>query len=96
MIENISGIARLGLSMPAYFAETLIRYRYARRVLMVLPWREIFRQDAERQHSYAEAEREFDASQQVYRANGYEVVLVPKLPLQERADFIEHELSLKS
>ena len=63
---------------------------------MVPPWREIFRQDAERQHSYAEAEREFYASQQAYQANGYEVVLIPKLPVQERADFIECELSLKS
>jgi hypothetical protein len=27
-----------------------------------------------------------------YKANNYEVVLIPKLPVGERADFIEREL----
>ena len=92
VIDNISGIERLGLPMPVYFPQVLVRYRYAHRVFMVPPWPEIFAQDAERKHSYAEAEQEFYALQQAYEANGYEVVLIPKLPVCERADFIEREL----
>jgi predicted ATPase len=92
VIDNISGIERLRLPMPEYFSQTLVQYRYAPRVFMVPPWREIFVQDAERQHSFAEAEQEFYGLQQAYKANGYEVVLIPKLPVSERADFIEREL----
>ena len=49
-------------------------------------------QDAERQHLYSEAEQEFYGLQQAYESNNYEVVMIPKLPVHERADFIEHEL----
>ena len=92
VIDNISGIERLGLSLPVYFPQTLVRYRYAHRVFMVPPWREIFAQDAERQRSYADAEQEFYGLQKAYRANHYEVILIPKMPVKERADFIEREL----
>ncbi len=37
MIDNISGIERLGLPMPVYFLATLVQYRYANRVFMVPP-----------------------------------------------------------
>lgn len=92
VIDNISGIERSGLPIPVYFPRTLERYRYAQRVFMAPPWRELFVQDDERQHSYAEAEKEFYGLQQAYAANGYEVILIPKLPVQERADIIEREL----
>jgi predicted ATPase len=92
VIDNISGIERLGLPMPAYFPQTLVQYRYAPRVFMVPPWREIFAQDTERQHSFEEALQEFDGLGQAYEAHHYEVVLIPKLPVQERADFIERAL----
>jgi len=85
VIDNISGIERLGLPMPAYFPPTLERYRYASRVFMVPPWPELFVRDAE-------AEQEFYSLQQAYKANHYEVLLVPKVPVNERADFIEREL----
>ena len=96
VIDNIAGIERLGLPMPAYFPLTLVQYRYAPRVFMVPPWREIFVQDAKRQHSYADTEQEFYGLQQAYEANGYEVVLVPKFPVNARADFIERELRRSS
>lgn len=92
VIDNIAGIERLGLPMPEYFPQTLVQYRYASRVFMVPPWPEIFMQDTERQHSYAEAEQEFYGLQQAYEANRYKVVLIPKMPVHERADFIEHHL----
>ena len=73
VIDNIAGIERSGLPMPEYFAEALVRYRYTQRVFMVPPWPEIFAQDAERQHSFAEAEQEFYGLQQAYASLNYEV-----------------------
>lgn len=93
VVDNICGIERLGLPMPGYFSQTLARYRYAPRVFMVPPWPEIFQQDEERQHSFEAAEQEFYGSLESYKAIGYEVVLIPKRPVQERADFVEREVS---
>jgi predicted ATPase len=59
---------------------------------MVPPWPEIFAQDAERQHSFADAEQEFYGLQKAYTAHHYEVILIPKSPVQERADFVERML----
>ena len=92
VIDNISGIQRLGLPMPEYFPQTLVQYRYAERVFMVPPWPEIFAQDAERQHSFADAEQEFYGLQQAYKSNGYEVILIPKMSVLERVDFVERHL----
>ena len=92
VIDNISGIERLELPVPVYFPKTLRQYRYARRVFLVPPWPEIFAQDTERKHSFTEAEQEFYGLQQAYQANHYEVVLIPKLSVHERADFVERAL----
>lgn len=92
VIDNISGMERLGLPIPAYFSQTLVRYRYASRVFMAPPWPELFTQDAERRHSFADAEQEFYVLQQAYKANGYEVILIPKMSIQERAEFVEWTL----
>jgi predicted ATPase len=50
IVDNITGIERLGLSMPDYFGVTLQRYRYAKRLFMTPPWKELFSRDAERRH----------------------------------------------
>ncbi len=93
LIDNIAGFVRLQLPMPAYFTAALQHFRYARRVFMTPPWVEIFAQDEERRHSFADAEAEFAGLQTVYPANGYDIVMIPKLSVQQRATFvIEHRL----
>ena len=92
ILDNIAGIERLGLPLPAYLQLALQRYRYARRVFMTPPWYELFADDAERRHSFADAEAEFAALLNAYTANAYEVVLIPKATPAERADFLERQL----
>jgi predicted ATPase len=57
-------------------------------VFIFPPWREIYRHDEERKHSFAHAEWVFEACEAVYRACGYELVEVPRRPVEARADFI--------
>ena len=92
MLDNIAGFGRLGLPVPPYMTEALQRYRYAKRVFMVPPWKELFATDAERQHAFEAAEAEFESLLKAYPANGYEVVLIPKGTLSERASFLEQQL----
>jgi predicted ATPase len=59
---------------------------------MTPPWKELFAQDAERRHSFADVEAEFVALLNSYTANAYEVVLIPKGTPAERAGFLEQQL----
>lgn len=92
IVDNITGMERLGFPIPPHWQLALQQYRYAPRVFMVPPWKELFSQDAERRHSFEDAEAEFEGLLKAYPANGYEVVLIPKGTPAERAAFLEREL----
>jgi predicted ATPase len=94
IVDNIAGIERIGLPLPDYFHGVLERYRYARRVFMTPPWKELFARDMERRHSFEEAEAEYAGLLKSYAANGYEVVLIPKGTPAERASFVERQLAM--
>ena len=94
IIDNISGIERLGLEMPPSFRVAVEHYRYAPRVFMTPPWKELFARDAERQHSFEDAHAEYDWLLKSYTALGYEVMLLPQGTPAERASFLEEHLAL--
>lgn len=68
------------------------RYRYARRVFLAPPWPEIYVTDDERRHDFAAAESEYHRLARDYPALGYETVLLPRLPVTGRADWLLAEL----
>ena len=71
------------------------RYRYARKVFIVPPWREIFTTDAERRHSFEDALAEYRLTPDAYRQCGYELIEVPKAPVPERVEFILSKVRAK-
>jgi predicted ATPase len=56
---------------------------------MVPPWPELFAADPERRHGLEAAVAEYEALLSSYPAHGYEVVVVPRGSVAERADFLE-------
>ena len=92
IVDAVASLARLGLPTPAHLRHALQRYRYARVVFMTPPWQELFAADAERRHSFADAVAEYEALLASYPAHGYEVELIPKAGVRERADFLEQRL----
>lgn len=70
----------------------LTRYRYDPLVFFTPPWSELFRADPERQHPFEDALAEYDALLAAFPANGYQVRVIPGLPVAARADWIEAEL----
>src|SRR5262249_37266934 len=71
-------------------------YRYARKVFVTPPWREIFNQDEERRHSFAEAGAEDGLTMEVYPRCGYELTEIPKAPVSARVDFVVGQVGSKS
>ncbi len=66
---------------------------YDRQVFLVPPWPEIYRLDADRQHSFDEALAGFRAICERLPDYGFTPVLVPKRSVSERADWLEAELA---
>ncbi|AJP72456.1 AAA family ATPase [Sphingomonas hengshuiensis] len=63
-------------------------HRYHTRVFLTPPWPELFDNDADRRHDVGAAIEEYDRLRDAYPRLGYEVVLLPKIPVPARADFV--------
>lgn len=68
-------------------------HRYHRRVFLVPPWPEIYITDAERRHSLDAGIAEYQRLLDVYPSLGYEVIILPKVSVPERADFVLNALA---
>jgi predicted ATPase len=62
--------------------------RYHRRVFLAPPWPEIYETDPERRHGLDVASTEYSRLLETYPSLGYEVSILPKVGVSERADFI--------
>ena len=63
-------------------------HRYNKRVFLAPPWPEIYVLDEERRHDFVEAVAEYDRLIAVYPALGYDVHVLPKVSVAERANWI--------
>jgi predicted ATPase len=88
-LPDTVGYLRLcGLGVPPALAAACRRVRYARRVFILPPWREIYATDAERRQDFDEAIRTWAMMRIVWRDLGYDLVDVPIAPVAERAAFV--------
>jgi predicted ATPase len=65
---------------------------FHRRVFFAPPWQEIYRTDQERRHDLETALAEYARLGEAYASLGYEVLILPKLGVAERADFVLNNL----
>jgi predicted ATPase len=63
-------------------------HRYHRRVSLAPPWPELYMVDRERRHSPAAAVAEYFRLFKAYPSLGYEVSVLPRVGVVERADFV--------
>ncbi len=68
-------------------------HRYHRKIFLTPPWPEIYVTDAERRHGLNDAIAEYRRLLVVYPSLGYEVTILPKVSVQERADFVLRALT---
>lgn len=90
-IPDVLGYLRVsGVPVPAHIEEAARKFRYHRRVFLAPPWPAIFGQDEERKQSIAEAEATCDAMVEVYSSLGYELLVLPLIPVDERIEFVRN------
>ena len=88
IIDQIAGFEQRSRPVPPALAAAAERFPCHRRVFLVPPWKEIFANDDERRHGFAVAEAAYDGLLQAYERRGYEIVLLPKIDVAARADFM--------
>ncbi|MEB6335363.1 AAA family ATPase [Serratia rhizosphaerae] len=88
-IPDVAGYLTLcQLPVPAHLEQAIAHFRYAERVFITPPWREIYAQDAERRQSFAEAEMTYRVMRATYQQHGYRLLELPRAPLDKRVNFI--------
>jgi predicted ATPase len=88
-VPDVLGYLRLlNIRAPGHMRKAAEIFRYNRTVFLAPPWREIFSQDRERKQDFDEAVRTHEAMIATYTAFDYELVEVPRLPLEQRLSFI--------
>ena len=87
MIDAAAALAT-AIGDDAMLQSLKTEYRYHNKVFLTPPWPEIYQQDSERRHDLAAAEDEYRRLLEVYPALGYEVVVLPKMAVEERVEFI--------
>ncbi|NDW10882.1 AAA family ATPase [Dysgonomonas sp. 520] len=78
----------LGFQIEKNLDMAVREYKYNRTVFILPPWEDIYHTDTERKQDYEEAVNTYMVMRSVYTQLGYNLIEVPKLPVEERADFV--------
>lgn len=93
-LPDIAGYRALSGLPPCPVVDAACRtHRYHRQAFIAPPWPEIYATDAERRQTPAEAERTYRAMLAIYAALDYELIELPRAPVDGRAAFICAALS---
>jgi predicted ATPase len=96
-IPDVLGYLHLAnLPIPAHMQQAAEIFRYHRKVFITPPWQEIFQNDNERKQDFDEAVRTYEAMIEIYKAQGYELVELPRASVEDRADFVLDYQQLKA
>jgi predicted ATPase len=66
----------------------LSKYQYFPKVFLLPPWKEIYTNDAERDHTFEHAEWVNSITQEWYHRCRYQLIEVPKVSVDERCTFV--------
>jgi|SRR5262245_10709402 len=78
----------LGRPTPGHLHRAAHAFRYNRIVFIAPPWREIYRTDTERKQTFDEGVHGYRLLAAAYPDYGYELVELPRVSVQERAEFV--------
>ena len=71
----------------------LSKYKYFSKVFVLPPWKAIYENDAEREHTFEHAESVDRIVQEWYRRCGYQILEVPRVSVDERCTFVVQALA---
>lgn len=87
-LEALAYCRQIGQPVPNWMLAKVEGRRFHSKVFVCAPWRAIYRTDAERQHDFDYALKDYAANVAVYRAAGYDLVEVPQVSVEARVAFV--------
>ena len=93
VLDVVCGLDRLAPLSDIELSVWLSNYRYFSKVFVLPPWKAIYVNDAERDHTFEHAESVNRITQEWYRRCGYHVIEVPMVPVDERCRFVLQALA---
>jgi predicted ATPase len=80
-----------GLDTRVYY-NAANHYKYNRNVFWFEGWKDIYKTDEERKMDFQQASAFGERARDIYRELGYEVIQVPRLSIEARAELIYHQI----
>lgn len=78
----------MGREVPPHVERAIADCRYRSPVVIAPPWREIYVHDEERKHSWDVAVSTYEVMVEAYTRYGYDLVELPRAPVEERVEFV--------
>ena len=88
IVDALGMLHEVGALAEGELRALLSAYPYHRQVFLFPPWEAIYANDAERDQTFAEAERVCRATAGWYQRCGYEVVEVPRVTVAQRCTYV--------
>lgn len=82
--------------IPDILRRNIAMYRYSKIVFIAPPWEEIYQHDEERKQDWNEAVATYQNIKNGYTDAGYNLVELPKAPVDERVQFILNYTTAKT
>lgn len=84
------------LPIPGDLWSAVETHRYHPHVFIAPPWQEIYVTDNERKQSFEDAKATYEVMANVYTHLGYSLIEIPKVTIEERAQFVIEKCSQKN
>jgi len=92
--DSLAYLKLAGANINPEFFEASKKFRYETKVFFLPSWKEIYKTNEARKETFAEALLIEKALKEVYKEQGYELIIIPKLPVSKRISLIEKIIRL--
>ena len=93
VLDALCGLDRVSPLSESELSMWPSKYQYYSKVFVLPPWKAIYVNDAERDHTFEHAESVDRIAQEWYRRCGYQVLELPKVSVDERCAFVLEALA---
>ena len=94
VLDALCGLDRLAPLNESELSMWLSKYQYCSKVFLLPPWKAIYVNDDERDHTFEHAESVYSITQEWYRRlDRYQVIEVPKVSVAERCTYVLQALA---
>lgn len=88
--DTLGYLMSVGAQIPKHIKQVAREHLYNQTIFVAPFWPEIYKMDAERKQTLEEARETYEIMREVYIQLGYNTLLLPKVAVNERVDFVRN------